>query len=299
MPTSFYVIEIGCCAFTLWCFVNAWKQGKRWFMTIAAATLFGLGVELYFLYSEYGSKEHAYYTYGNFMVMIGWSKYKVPLWVGLGWASIVYVSIWTADRLAIPIIAKTALAGLLAVSIDLSLDPIAGLMGFWTWHNAPPANYYGVPFDNFLGWLMIVGTYALSILVLFDKVPKSWKGTEYYVPFVAMVPALLLTAGGQWVLNKIYTWAGQQVIPFMAIVTVAIAVSVYWGHRCPRNLAPNWCVLGLPVFYHLLLLAIIVFTGRYYDAASLVVIVPVGLFAASTAFSWNSLDQIFPPKPPI
>lgn len=294
MPASFYVIEFGCCAFALGCYINAWKQGRRWFMTILAATLFGLGVELFFLWSEYGSTKNAYYTYGNFMVMIGWSKYKVPLWVGLGWGSIAYASIWSANRLNIPIGGKTALSALLAVNIDLSLDPIAELMGFWTWHNAPAANYYGVPFDNFLGWLMIVGTYALSLLFLFDKIPKTWKGVEYWVPFVAMVPALLLTAGGQWILNKVYAWAGQQVVPFMAIIGVAVAISVYWGCRNPRNLEPNWCVLALPVFYHLLLLGIIILTGKYLTMASLVVIVPVDLFLAFTAFAWNSLDRIFP-----
>jgi uncharacterized membrane protein len=296
MPISFYVIELGCDAFALYCLYNAWKQGTRWLVTVIAASIFGIAVELYFTNTEPGST-HSYYTYGKFLVMVGWTVEKVPLWVGLGWGSIVYASIWTADRLKIPLIAKTTLAGLLAVNIDLSLDPIAELMGFWTWHNVTPKeNYYGVPFDNFLGWLMIVGSYAFCLLLLFDKLPSHWKSTQYWVPVVAILPAILLTAGGQLALDQIYQLAHQQIGPFMVIIALAIGVTVTFGHCYRRDLEPNPCVLSLPVFYHLLLLGELVFTGKYRTDASLVVIIPVDLFVAFTAFAWYSLDRIFPQK---
>lgn len=41
---------------------------------------------------------------------------------------------------------------LLLVCLDLVLDPGAVAMGFWAWEN--PGAYYGVPFVNFLGWVL-------------------------------------------------------------------------------------------------------------------------------------------------
>lgn len=39
-------------------------------------------------------------------------------------------------------------------AIDLLIDPVATLgLGYWVWH--APGPYYGVPFSNFTGWLVV------------------------------------------------------------------------------------------------------------------------------------------------
>ncbi len=286
-------MEFTCFVFSGWCLVDAWRRGRRWVVTLLAAVLFGLAAELFFLVTEAGSPR-SHYTYGDFLVMLGWGPYLVPLWVATGWGTIVYASLWTVERLHLPILARTAVASLLAVNIDLSLDPVAELLGFWHWHNVPSGNYCGVPFDNFLGWLMIVGTYVFSWLALFARVPTRWAHRDYWLPLAALVPALLATAVGQLLLNAIYSWSGQQTVPFLVIASGVIAVAGYHGRSSRRDHATNRFVLTLPVFFHLMLLGILLYTGLYAEQAFLVVLIPLNLLIGFSAHAWWSLERLCP-----
>ncbi len=294
MTTPFYVVEFGTYLFAACCCYDAWKKGIRWLLVLVAATLFGLGAELFFLVSEHDSLQGASYSYGQFVAMIGWSQFEVPLWVGLGWGCIVYACIWTAELLSPRLSVRPVIAGLLAINVDLSLDPIAEHFGFWKWHNVPAQNYYGVPFDNFLGWLLIVGSYTWSLAILSRSLPRSWKGQDYWLPFAGLIPALLVTMLGQQALNLIYAWGGNQEIPFVVICAAATAIAVHFGVRASRDRKPHWVILALPVYFHLLLLSLLLCLGAYRALASLLVVIPMSLFVGFIAFAWPYLDHLFP-----
>ena len=132
---------------------------------------FGLTSEL--LLVVLADPEGQHNVYGDFLLMVGPAGEKVPIWVGVGRGSIVYVSTFTAQRLRSPWLLRPLSAGLLAVSIDLSLDPIADRLGFWKWFNVNPLNYFGVPFDNFVGWFLIVSSFALCVRAGPRWIPES------------------------------------------------------------------------------------------------------------------------------
>lgn len=296
MTAPFYFIEFATYLFALFCWYNAWKSGRRWFFSVIAATLFGIGAEIFFLYTEHQSLQGAHYTYGTFLAMVGWSQFKVPLWVGIGWGCIAYVCARTAGLLTEHLAIRPMVAGLLAMNIDLSLDPVAEHFGFWKWHNAPALGYFGVPFDNFIGWIMIVGSYAWSLGLLERKLPSTCKGQDYWAPFLALVPALATTMLGQQVLNWIYAWAGGQAIPFVVICAVLTATSIYSGVTASRDGRPQWTIVALPVYYHAVQLGLLLFAGAYRALPALLVVIPCSLFVGFTATAWPYLDRIFPER---
>ena len=294
MTASYYLIEFATYVFACGCWYSAYRNGRRWLSTVVAATLFGLSAEIYFLYSEHASLQGAHYSYGQFIAMVGWGQYKVPLWVGLGWGCIAYACVWTAGLLTKRISVIATIAGLLAMNIDLSLDPVAQHFGFWTWHNVPQLSYFGVPFDNFLGWVMIIGGYAWALTLLERRVPASWKGQDFWVPMVALVPALVVTVVGQQLLNWTYRIAGNQAIPFVLICGALTAFAIYYGVAADRNGRPQWVIVALPVYFHGVQLSLLLFAGGYRALPALIVVIPVSLFVGFTVTAWPYLDRIFP-----
>jgi hypothetical protein len=56
--------------------------------------------------------------------------------------------------------ARAGIAALIAVSLDLLMEPVAVRVGLWRW--TPPGPWLGVPIGNFVGWAVIVAGYAFG-----------------------------------------------------------------------------------------------------------------------------------------
>src|SRR5690606_29493557 len=57
---------------------------------------------------------------------------------------------------------------------DLILDPVAVKLGFWTWQN--PGLYYGIPLQNYFGWLISA---IISTMIYFKfNNKKVFEGQE-------------------------------------------------------------------------------------------------------------------------
>ena len=56
---------------------------------------------------------------------------------------------------------------LTAIMLDLSLDVIAIRLGFWHWSIPLDQEWYGVPFENLVGWMLVV--FSFSFLVRFIR----------------------------------------------------------------------------------------------------------------------------------
>lgn len=77
----------------------------------------------------------------------------VPLSIAAAWIGVIInAMLFASSRSKF----KRALeTGVWVVFLDLILDPVAFARHFWTW--TEPAAYFGVPFMNFAGWLVIAG----------------------------------------------------------------------------------------------------------------------------------------------
>jgi uncharacterized membrane protein len=85
----------------------------------------------------------------------------VPVAVALVWSALISSAMALAARSGWPSAeARAAAAALVAVSLDLLMEPVAVRSGLWRWTPAGP--WLGVPIGNFVGWAVIVAAYALG-----------------------------------------------------------------------------------------------------------------------------------------
>jgi uncharacterized membrane protein len=123
------------------------------------------------------NKSYTYYTYAglfgpNYPGYAFWVG-QVPLWVELGWV-IVAISLFVLfheGRLPgrSPFL-QAACAGLVAINIDLVIDPVAVTNSLWQWIN-PSVDILGVPIYNFFGWFCLIFFYDLlfNFTILQDR----------------------------------------------------------------------------------------------------------------------------------
>ena len=172
------------------CIIHAIKQGIRNVSYLMGGLLFGLILEYVNVISNMG------YTYGKFVIMFGTAPFEIPLCIGLGWAVIMYTARLFSDRLGLPLWSAVALDALLAISIDLSMDAVAYRLHMWHWNwkgtglNPLTADWFGVPFGNFFGWLMVVFFYSSTSRIferIFLKQKKAIKIKLALVPVLSVL----------------------------------------------------------------------------------------------------------------
>jgi putative membrane protein len=110
------------------------------------------------------------YHYGN---QLGPKLGEVPLIIPLAWFMMVYAS-WTVARLlldgagsstsGVGTAARIVIAAMVMTAWDSVMDPGMARSGAWTWEQG--GAYFGVPLQNFAGWLATTVTvYALAELL--------------------------------------------------------------------------------------------------------------------------------------
>ena len=111
------------------------------------------------------------FPYGAFQynTQLGYKIFDLVPWtVSFGWVPLVIgcfgLSSWIFNKRTHQLVAGVVL---LVVS-DLIIDPGAVLMNFWTWTN--PGIYYGIPFSNYLGWIL---SSVIGGIVFFWMLPKN------------------------------------------------------------------------------------------------------------------------------
>jgi uncharacterized membrane protein len=291
LVTEFVVLSLG----VLMAF-HAHQRGTRWLSTYLCGILFATLVELLIVRSADPGKLH--YVYGEFVFMLRWGSAAVPLWVGVGWGLIVYVAVFTAQRFRSPWWLRPLHAGVLAVNVDLSLDPIAEQLGFWKWHNVNPLNFHGVPFDNFLGWMLIVSSFALCTRYAFRLVPRTAPGRDLWIPPLGAVLALALTRAVQLSIDRIYPLLSEFVV-FILVFLLAGVITVGLGLKSRRDNPKDLLVLSVPLVMHGLMLTLVFAADVYRHQPSLVVTLPLAMLVGFFGFSWSSLESLFPLPPGV
>jgi len=98
----------------------------------------------------------ASHSYGRAWVL---APLGVPLAVAMVWAAIIGSAMALAARSGWRATGgRAAVAALIAMSLDLLMEPVAVRVGLWRW--TPPGPWLGVPIGNFVGWAVIVAGYA-------------------------------------------------------------------------------------------------------------------------------------------
>lgn len=126
------------------------KNFRRLFEIISCA-VFGLILEVGNTYLA-----HTYSYNQNFLINL----IHVPIAVGLGWAVIIYCAMLLSDQYNIPWHLRPFMDALTAIMVDLAMDVVAIRLGFWSWTIPLDKEWYGVPFENLVGWILVVLSFS-------------------------------------------------------------------------------------------------------------------------------------------
>ena len=260
----------------IFCFIHAAKQGVRHVSYLLGGLLFGLLLEYVNVLSDLG------YTYGKFIVMFGRPALEIPLCIGIGWSIIMYTARLFADRFQLPLWSAAALDTLLAINIDLSMDAVAYRLHMWHWNwngtgrNPLIADWFGVPFDNFFGWLMVVFFYS-SISRLFEAFLLRKKAKAVKFALVPLVSVLLsqVFLYVMIVYVDVFLEDNFGITPLHRFITFLIILIVVAGRGKRRKKAPQstlsvitWLV---PIWFHLFFFAWLFIGGFYRESVWLVI----------------------------
>jgi hypothetical protein len=186
---SMLALDLGVMALAWLCFRHAWRRQGLFAATVFLAGSFvftGVEESMWILLGRWVMDARPellaaegeglvangtyYFTRGFFWFL------ETPVSAGLGWFLLAYSTVYMA-RLIIPRASfpwQAALAGALAVNVDLWVDPVQTHPHFssWVWAK-PQAGLFilGIPVTNFAGWFLLIFLFAL----LFHRLPALVK----------------------------------------------------------------------------------------------------------------------------
>ncbi|MXV15362.1 carotenoid biosynthesis protein [Hufsiella ginkgonis] len=265
----FPLFECGLYLLFILCLVHAAGRGARNVLYILGGLAFGLLLE----YMEVLMES---YTYGRFWVMLGKAPMDIPLCIGVGWGIIMYTARLFTDRFGLGLLAAAALDTLLALNIDLGMDTVAYRTHMWHWNwvgtglNPLTAQWFGIPYGNFIGWQTVVFCYSA-----FSRTFEKWlmRNKTGALKFTAIAVLALLSSLFVLYASEVYLFPFlnkylgiKSVHRFYGISVILLGlVIVGWGKRkvAAENLpAITWMVPG---WFHLFFTACFFILGFYKE----------------------------------
>lgn len=251
--------------------------------TLFGAVVFGWLIELYFVTFAQG------YAYGDFLVDPPVGGHNVPLWVGVGWGTIIYCSMLASDRMGLPAGVRPAADALLAVSVDIALDPIADHMGWWEWSR--DAQFFGIPCDNFVGWLMIVGFYSMTVRWMLHVLEHGKKAWVLLAPVLAIFCSCILVVICQYGLERLYPLVGEPMVFAALALALFGLVAARWGADPSSSQPPDRFPTAMVLYMHALLLVMLLTTGTHSQFPELLVVMPLAAMTSVLGFHHRAVPS--------
>ncbi len=101
-------------------------------------------------------------VYPYYLLWIG----PVPFWISIGWFDATFPAFQFSKVLVKrgKTLSRAVVGGLIAVNLDLLIDPVAVASGLWLWTHKS-FYFLGVPITNYIGWFMLVSLF----ITVYDK----------------------------------------------------------------------------------------------------------------------------------
>lgn len=195
-PVTVLLFGLPICLLLLHAFQTQGWQKTLIFILLATS----IGTFFEHLGLQYGVFFGGHYVYAPLPTWFG-----VPIVVSIFWAVFIYTgysvtaalcswfkqpnSIWWA-----------ILDSFWVVSIDLILDPMAVKFHNWTWLPPIMKQYFGIPWGNFLGWVIVsflVCAIFRWLTSIFPRQPRQELGW-YLVPVFAYLVLICFLVGTAW-----------------------------------------------------------------------------------------------------
>ena len=216
------------------CYLTFNKKDFRSVGQILAGSLFGVTLE-YMNVIVFGT-----YTYSTYFILqVGPVPDNIPIVIGLSWGLIIWACIKVSNQIGLPTWSRPFLDGLLALTIDLSMDTIAIRLdeGFWTWTSIPMESiptlesFFGVNWGNFVGWFQVVVIFSILLRLEEHYLKGSGKNgivisILYFciIPFFAYIPLYFGLSYGAIPIQLI---TGQPIVPIMDIQSPTPGLGLY------------------------------------------------------------------------
>jgi uncharacterized membrane protein len=257
--------------FFVLCLAHALRSGRK---GAVPYLLGGLGFGLILEYIEVLSHS---YTYGHFWWMLGRAPLDIPLCIGCGWAIILYTSRLFSDAMRLRWVAAAALDTLLALNIDLSMDVVAYRLHMWHWYwngtglNPLTAQWFGIPYGNFVGWITVVFCYSFFSRLFERTLARS---SNAGVPRFALIAVLALLCS-QIVLFTTETWifrflsrhfgitSGRRLLLLIAVLLV-LSIAGWVRREKPAYPIPALAT-WVPCWFHLFFIGCFFGFGFYRE----------------------------------
>jgi putative membrane protein len=98
------------------------------------------------------------------------------------------------------------LTGIIAVVLDLFIDPIAVRTGYWVW-SVKGTVYYEIPLLNFVGWFVLMFLASLAWILIMRQ--QHWKNTKkIIVSFISLIPLIVSSVILSLILNGLIAAIG-------------------------------------------------------------------------------------------
>ncbi len=285
MPSFPYLaFELSAYVLAFFCFRHAWKRGRQAALVLLAGMVYGVLLE-YAAILAYDA-----YSYGHFLVMFG---NTVPLCIGVLWGVIFYAGIEVTERLGMPGALQLFFPALLAFSIDISLDPVAVHLGFWTWRTSSSRlTLWNVPLYNFYTWMLVPFSFALMLALGRALLRSRRWGLRGDVGLALLLPPLSVFT--LFALFRVHGFVmglmGDAVDPFAIFLPAAIVgiilASLSFARRYRLDQPLDVTILAVPLFFHVFCLLALLLSGYFRQNPRLLASV-VGMLLVSTGlFLW-------------
>ncbi|KZE64879.1 hypothetical protein AWM68_09530 [Fictibacillus phosphorivorans] len=134
-----------------------------------------------------GVKTGLIFGHYDYSDKLGFKWLSVPVAIGFAWVMIVAVSHAIAlgivkpfqDHAAIRLPLYILTGASIAVLMDGIIDPVAYLVkGYWFWDGS--GAYYGIPFQNFVGWFLLASLFHVLLVIGLYAARKTKSSTHPY-----------------------------------------------------------------------------------------------------------------------
>jgi putative membrane protein len=141
-------------------FIHPYLIVWAWIIAVSGFIIEIIGINTTYPFGEY--------YYGE---TLGFKCFDVPLVIGINWLMLTYSTRCLLDQFYhLSWISKSLLGGLIMVSLDVFIEPIAQDLGYWSWME-PAESLIVAPYQNYLSWFVISAIFiAISYRLLPNKI---------------------------------------------------------------------------------------------------------------------------------
>jgi uncharacterized membrane protein len=202
-----------------------------------ALVFFVLSAIVSLTFEAVGVATGAIYGPYHYADSLGPKLFDVPLVVPAAWFMVIYPGYAMANYLAdghvvsrprpgLPrLLGLTMLSAMLMTAWDLAVDPQMVMYGHWVWH--VEGAYFGIPAQNYVGWLVT----TLMVYLIYRALearwpPRPWEtGNEAASPVFERLPLFVygLLASGYTIGYMLLGRSGLALVAFFAMGTPCLA----------------------------------------------------------------------------